>query len=152
MTVKLTPEFCYIAGLVNKGREYERSAIGIFTTLDKMIEKFVETAIKLGMAPNKILIEDYEGIKHAYFFNSKLAKQAREAVERETKIFKYKNEFSGNYLAGMFDSSGKMVKGRVIIKGLSANDQLMLQNLGVHTKGSDIMNVSVFLELIKDYM
>lgn len=151
MAAKLTPDLCYITGLISKGREYERSAIGIVTTMDELVEKFSEIAIKLGVAPNKILIEEDDGVKHIYFFHSKMAKQARETIERETRIFKYRNEYSGNYLAGMFDASGKVVKGTVIIKSLTSSDQLMLQTLGIHTKGSEISNVGSFIELVKDY-
>lgn len=151
MTAKLTPEFCYIAGLISKGRELERSAVGIVTTMDELLERFVETAIKLGVDPRKIMIEENDETTHAYFFHSKLAKEARETIERETRIFKYKNEYSGNYLAGMFDASGKIVGGRLIIKGLNSNDQLMLQTLKVHTKGNEILNIANFIALIKDY-
>lgn len=125
--------------------------VGIDTTIDAMIENFVALALKLGVDTKKIVIEDFDGIKHVYFFNSKLAKEIRELVEKETKVFKYKNEFSSNYLAGMYDSSGKIRNGKVSISRMTRSNELMFQNLGIHTKGSTIMNIKYFFDFIKPH-
>ncbi|MDE1851052.1 MAG: hypothetical protein KGH54_04680, partial [Candidatus Micrarchaeota archaeon] len=76
MPTKLSPEICYIAGMMNKTKQDERSAVGIRTTLDDVIEMFVEVALKLGVDTKKIVIEDVEGVRHVYFYNSKIAKHA----------------------------------------------------------------------------
>lgn len=151
MTTKLSPEFCYLAGIVGKTGQEEKSMVGINTTIDAIIENFVEVALKMGVDSKKIMIEDLDGVKHVYFFHSKIAKQIRELVEKETKVFKYKNEFSSSYLAGMYDASGKTRNGKMGISRMTRSDELMLQNLGIHTKGSSIMNIKYFLDFIKEY-
>jgi len=149
MPTKLTPELCYMAGIVSKTRQAEKSMVGINTTIDDVVENFVEVALKMGIDTKKIMIEDVDGVKHVYFFHSKLAKQIREIVEKQTKIFKYNNEFSASFLAGMFDSSGKISRGKLLLSGMSAADQMVLENLGVHTHMNAIMNIKAFLEIIK---
>ncbi|MGI0141918.1 MAG: hypothetical protein ACREBF_04715 [Candidatus Micrarchaeales archaeon] len=151
MSTRLTPELCYIAGIVSKSRQSEKSMVGINTTIDNVIENFVEISLKLGVDTKKIMIEDVEGVKHVYFYHSKLAKQIREIVEKETRIFKYKNEFSSSYIAGMFDASGKIRNGKLLISGLDKSDQLVLQNLGVHTMGERISNITQFVSLVKGH-
>ena len=150
MPTKLSPEICYIAGLLSKSSQEERSMVGVRTTIDDVVENFVEVALRIGIDTKKIIIEDIEGTKYVYFFHSKIAKQAREIIEKETKIFKFKNEFSSNYIAGIFDASGRIHNGRVSIGGLSQMDHLMLQNLGIHTRGNSILNISDFFSLIKE--
>ncbi|MDE1870437.1 MAG: hypothetical protein KGH71_05675 [Candidatus Micrarchaeota archaeon] len=149
MPTKLTPELCYLAGIVSKTRQGERSMVGINTTIDDVVENFVEVALKLGVDAKKIIIEDVDGVKHVYFFHSKLAKQIREIVEKQTRIFKYKNEFSSSYLAGMFDASGKVSKGKLLLSGMSAADQMVMENLGIHTRQNSITNIQAFLGMIK---
>ena len=151
MRAKLTPEICYIAGMLSKTRQGERSMVGINTTIDGVIENFVSFALKLGVDTKKIMIEDEEGVKHVYFYHSKLARQAREIIEKETRLFKFKNELSSSFIAGMFDASGNVGRERVFIKNLTKHDQLVLQNLGVHTDGYSIRNIKSFFALISAY-
>ncbi|HVA83119.1 MAG TPA: hypothetical protein VNF06_03075 [Candidatus Aquilonibacter sp.] len=151
MPTKLSPEMCYLAGIVSKTRQEEKSMVGVTTTIDAMIENFVELALKLGIDSKKIVIEDMDGMRHVYFFHSKIAKEIREITEKETKIFKYKNSYSSSFLAGMYDASGKVRNGKVSISRLTRADELMLQNLGIHTKGSSIMNIKYFFDFIKEH-
>lgn len=150
MPTKLTPGLCYLAGIVSKTRQGERSMVGINTTIDDVVENFVEVALKMGIDTKKIMIEDVDGVKHVYFFHSKLAKQIREIVEKQTRIFKYNNEFSASFLAGMFDSSGKISRGKLLLSGMSTADQVVLENLGIHTHQNSITNIKAFLDIIKE--
>ncbi|MDE1762127.1 MAG: hypothetical protein KGH59_01950 [Candidatus Micrarchaeota archaeon] len=151
MPTKLSPEICYIAGMMNKTKQDERSAVGIRTTLDDVIEMFVEVALKLGVDTKKIVIEDVEGVRHVYFYNSKIAKHARELIGKETKVFRHRNQFAGSYLAGMFDAGGRKRGGRLSISGMTPSDRLMLDALGIRTRDSTIVNASAFLSLVKGH-
>ncbi|MDE1856191.1 MAG: hypothetical protein KGH49_03080 [Candidatus Micrarchaeota archaeon] len=148
MPTRLSPEICYIAGLAGKTKQGERSMVGINTTIDEMIENFVEVAMKLGVEPKKIIIEDTRGIRHAYFFHSKIAKQIRDILAKETKVFRHKNEFAAMFLAGMFDANGKIRNGSISIGGMSPADRLVIENLGMRTKDSKILDAKKFAEFV----
>ena len=67
---------------------------------DALIERFVKIAVQhlKYRCQNKILIKDLGKRKSAFFYNSKLRKLFDNALERKEKIFKYRNEYSSNYL------------------------------------------------------
>lgn len=150
MKVKLTPELCYLAGLVGKGRE-EGGAVGIKTRNDEITERFVKLALELGIDTKKVLIEEREGLRHVYFYHSKLAKQLREIRDKETVLFKYRNLLAANYVAGIFDANGHFRGNRITLNGLNPKDNLMLQNLGIHTTGRVVLNIKNFISLINEY-
>ncbi|MDE1825917.1 MAG: hypothetical protein KGH61_04345 [Candidatus Micrarchaeota archaeon] len=150
MGIRLTTDICYLAGIMSKTRESERSMVGIYTTVDEFVENFVALALRLGIETRKITIEENEtGVKHLYAHNSKLAKQTREIIEKQNTLFRYRNEFSSSYLAGMFDASGNILGGRPVINGITARDRVMLETLGVHTIGKRIVGSKEFVSLIK---
>ena len=77
--------------------------IGIKTESPSMIEKFIKIAIEeLGVLPNKIMLDE-EGV---HFYNSKLKKLFEKALERRMKTLDTLNDYSGSYVAGLFDCSG----------------------------------------------
>ncbi len=150
MKTKLNPDVCYMAGLMNKHVENENSAIGVRSASDAVIERFVLKAIGLGIKPNKIVVSEEKGAKHVLFYHSKLARMARSIREKETRLFRERNELSANYVAGMFDATGRLSKGVMSMK-MDASDQLMLENLGVHTFNSSITSIGSFITLIKGF-
>lgn len=152
MKTKLTPAICYMAGLQSKGRE-ERSAVGVSTGLEGIEQKFIEIAIKeLKIQPNRIIIEEMGGgMRHVFFYHSRICKQLKDICDSSDKIFRHKNELSKAYVAGMFDAAGHKDARGLYIKKINPKDAVMLQNLEVYTKGNRIMNISSFIELIKDF-
>jgi hypothetical protein len=151
MKAKLTPSICYMAGLLSKSKN-ERNAVGIRTGLEELEKKFIEIAMKeFEIEPNRILIEEVDGKRHIYFFHSRVAKRLNEIIGKEDKVFKVKNTFSSNYLAGMFDAAGGFGKESMYIRDLKPVDEVMLANLGIHTRGGNIMNISSFVSSIKGH-
>jgi hypothetical protein len=152
MKTKLTPNTCYIAGLVSKSYETEKSLVGIRTSVDEIEQRFIEIAVKdFGIEPQRILIQEVGEHRHVFFYHSRVSKQLKDIVSRETHMFKKKDNLSSSYVAGMFDGAGHVTRTTITINPLSPSDVFMLENLGVHTKGNAIMNISSFIALIKGY-
>ncbi len=140
-----------MAGLHNHAKG-ELSRVGITTSVNEIEEKFVEICIKeLQIQPNRIIMEDKDGVRTVYFYHTKMSKMLKRICDSETRIFTRINELSRSYVAGMFDASGHISKGRVFIKGLDARDELMLQQLGIHTSNGTIRNISSFFILIRGF-
>ncbi|MDE1860920.1 MAG: hypothetical protein KGH72_04365 [Candidatus Micrarchaeota archaeon] len=150
MERKLKPKVCYVAGLCSKNTEQERNAVGVRTSVKEIEQRFIEIALtEFGIEPSKILVRDEINHVHVFFYHSRVAKQLKKLVSRETIIFKRRNEFAASYVAGMFDAAGHESNGALSINGVNASDQLMLQNLGVHTLNGRILNARQLVELIK---
>ncbi len=148
---KLTPSICYIAGLVSKSAKKEKNSVGIETTISEIEQRFIEIAIKeLKIEPTKILIDEAQGHRHIYFYHSRVAKQLSAIYTREIHAFKKRDNLSASYVAGMFDCAGRIRSGTVSINQILPSDALMLQNLGIYTRGNDIQNIGDFLSFIKD--
>ncbi len=118
-----------------------------------VIEKFVKLSIdEFGIEANKILISESHGFSEAKFYNSKLKKLMADALERRTRLFKYHNDYSAEYTAGMFDAYGGINQKGLYINGISSSDMLVLENLGIHTmqqgQRSYILNQAAFIDLV----
>lgn len=148
--LKLSPSVSYILGVYGAGAR--KLPIGLHTDNSDMLERFIRISINdLGIEANKILLED----NGASFYNSKLKKLFDKALERRTKTFKYLNDYSGSYLAGLFDCNGGFDRKGMFIRNLDALDALLMENLGIHLKhqGSKayVMNENAFVGLIRKH-
>ncbi len=151
MRTKLTKGICYMAGLQKNARG-EPSKVGVATSINEIEEKFLEISIKeLLIQPNRVIMEERDGVRHVYFYHTKISRMLRQIAEKETKIFLRANELSKSYVAGMFDAAGHISSSRVYIKGLNAKDELMLQQLGVYTRNGSMRNIADFLTLIRGF-
>ncbi len=148
MRIRLNNEICYMAGLVSKNG-LQGSAVGITTSRSDIEKRFIDTAKKLGIEPSRLRLEEGRKSRRIFFYHSKLARLFREIRNREVKIFRSRNDFSSNYIAGIFDANGNVARMR--INGMSNADELMLENLGIHTENKQIMNVKDFVALIKRF-
>ncbi len=149
MNTKLTSNICYIAGLVSKSKQAEKNAVGIRTSIGEIEQRFIKIAItELEIEPSKILIEELEGHRHVYFYHSRVAKRLEEIYSREIHVFKKIDKLSASYVAGMFDGAGRVRSTTMTITPISPNDAFMLENLGVHTRGNEILNIGNFMKLI----
>lgn len=149
--LKLTPPVSYMLGIYSVSRA-GMDPIGVRSRNAAVIEKFAKTAMKeFGIEPNKLIVNE-GGIS---FYNSKLKKLFEKALERRTKTFKYDNDYSGNYVAGLFDAAGGGDARGLYIIGIDAHDALLLDGLGIHTmqrgKKHYIMNEKVFMGLVKKH-
>ncbi len=152
MKKKLTPALCYMAGLQSKGNE-ERSAVGISTGLESVEQKFIEIAVKdLEIEPNRIIIREIGGgMRHVFFYHSRICRQLKEISGKSEKVFKRRNELGAAYVAGMFDAAGHKDSGGLYINKIEPRDAVLLQNLEIYTKGNRIMNMTSFIALIKEF-
>ncbi|MFI5412528.1 MAG: hypothetical protein ACHQX1_01405 [Candidatus Micrarchaeales archaeon] len=151
--LKLNPSVSYVLGLCsyNKGQ-----AIGIVTKSNEVLARFVKTSIdEFEIEPNKILVEEDEGETRAYFYNSKLKKHFQNALDRREKIFQYKNNYSANYFAGIFDMIGGRDAKGLFFRNIEERDGQLLEMLGFHTtkRGSKtyVMNENTFYSFIKEF-
>ncbi len=151
--LKLNPKISYVLGVYayNKGK-----AIGVVTHNDEIITRFVKVALdEFEIEPTKILIEEDDGEKRAYFYHSKLKKLFDKALETRERIFKYRNDYSANYFAGIFDMIGGRDPKGLFLKELEERDGQLLEFLNFHTKknGSKtyIVNENTFASFIKEF-
>lgn len=153
MKLKLTPSICYMAGLFSRNKQKEKGAVGIQTGISELEQKFVEIALnEYGIDPKKIIIEeDDRGNRHVLFYHSRVSKQLKDITAREVHLFKKKDSLSSNYVAGMFDGGGHVTHTTITVSPISSSDAFMLQNLGIHTKGNNILNIGNFISLVKGH-
>ncbi|MGC8649135.1 MAG: hypothetical protein ACP5UN_02870 [Candidatus Micrarchaeia archaeon] len=153
--LKLNPKIAYFLGLF----EYSYSAsldepiIGIMSNKKEIITEFTTIAVnELDIEPNKIMFEHKKDFEKAYFYNSKLKKLMKRELERKLHIFKYKNEYSLNYLRGIYDAAGGIDKNGIYIINLKIDDALVMENLGIHTLQKEskhyIINKNTFMRFI----
>ncbi len=151
MKTKLKPYICYIAGMQSMSSE-AHSAVGIRTSISEIEGRFVELCLKdLGVDPKRIIVEDERVARHIYFYHSGICRRIRKVVDDSNKMFKYRNIFSSSYVAGMFDAAGRMDKKGISIRGLGHKEELVLEQLGIHTKGGFILNPGSFITLVRGF-
>lgn len=151
--LKLNPAVSYMLGLYNYNKS---AAIGLTTDNAEVLQKFVKLVMEqFEILPNKIIIEQEDELMQAYFYNSKLKKLLDAALERKGKIFKYKNDYSANYFAGIFDVIGGKDKMGLYLRGLQTSDYILLENIGIHTSADGnkyhITSGNTFVSFIKKF-
>ena len=150
MKTKLTPELSYIIGLWSRRRSVE--GVGI-TAPPEILQVFVQQALELALtASDKLLID---GDK-AYFYHAKYRKFFQQVEEDKLERYKYMNEYSASYLAGVFDGAGGITENGVIyIEKFTPADEILLLRLGFPIKKASgkmlIGKPKLFLTLIKNY-
>jgi len=161
--IKLTPELAYILGLW-RHRKIDRG-IGIRGN-DRLLSEFTKAVIELGLTqPNKLLTDR----DTVFFYNSAYRKFLQDVEKELVEKFKYKNEYSQAYLAGLFDSYGGFIErrtgeldkaGGLYIANADDNDELVLLRLGFRcrlvrkgrTRMLIILDKEKFIEYIKDWV
>ena len=150
MKIRLTPELSYIIGLW----VHCRTEKGIGVRGDgETVSNFAKSCLDLGVAvPGKILY----GESKIFFYNSAIRKFFDKIYGERTARFKYGNEYSEAYLAGLFDSGGSVEKGRVCMKGLDIFDKNLLDNLRMFPKDAGRFTIigkdKAFLKFISPYV
>ncbi len=151
MKIKLTPTLCYLAGIQSRFKE-ENGAVGIITSIDAIEQHFIEICLKkLKLEPNKLLIESDGNTRHIFFYHSKLNKQLKQISENQTKLFRFPTYEARSYIAGIFDGSGYVKDGHIFIQKVSRGDEVLLENLTVHMKGTRVMSINTFISIINGY-
>ncbi|NYZ77382.1 LAGLIDADG family homing endonuclease [Candidatus Micrarchaeota archaeon] len=129
MKIKLTPELSYFIGLWRKCRTFE--GLGV-KGKKELLEVFSKIAIDLQLTtPEKFIAEE----DRVYFYHTAYRKFFQDIEKEQLERFKYLNEYSAGYLAGIFDGAGSIdEKGIVSISKMNREDELMLLRLGFNTK------------------
>lgn len=147
---KFSPELAYLLGLMTENKSNE--GVGVKGDYE-IIEIFVKTVINLQIIEcEKIIIKNNE----AYFFHHKWERFFKKIESDLEERFKYHNEYSANYFAGIFDAVGTIdSKGEVYFKKLNKINELLLSRLGFRLKRKkekvQILNPLMFLLFIKNY-
>lgn len=150
MKIKLTPELSYLIGLWSK----RRCAEGLGVEGDKEIQGFfAQAALELKLTePGKMLADENK----VYFYHGKYRKFFQEIEAEKLERYKYINEYSANYLAGVFDAAGGITEQGVIYLGrFGSTDEMLLFRLGFPTRKMEgrmvIGRPKAFLTFIRNY-
>jgi len=151
MKIKLTPELTYLIGFWRKRRSPE--GLGIYGE-PQQLGLFTKELLDMHITTTEKLISKEDMI---YFYNTAYKKFFLEIEKEELERFKYLNEYAANYLAGIFDSIGRIdEKGFVFISKINSQDELLFLRLGFITKrvkdGIIFGKPRVFLAFIKNYV
>ncbi|MCD6227729.1 hypothetical protein J7J90_04520 [Candidatus Micrarchaeota archaeon] len=130
MKPKLTPLISYIIGIWKCRKAKE--GIGI-TGNDDIIRAFTMSVINSGITtPDKVQIKKDK----AFFYHSKYRVFFQKILKSRVETFKYENDYSASYFAGMFDSCGGYNKDKktVYIANADTQDEMVLLRLGYKIK------------------
>lgn len=128
MKVKLTPELSYIIGLWKEARV--PSGIGVRGS-GGLLKIFMDSCLKAKVAEaGKVL----GGEDSVYFYHTAYRKFFQKVLDEEEERFKYKNEYSASFLAGLFDAVGGIgADGTVYFSKCSRTDEMVMYRLGFNT-------------------
>jgi hypothetical protein len=133
--LSLNPDVSYMLGIYNCNSR--RDSVCISTSNNEMVERFVKIAVlNLGMKPEYISVVKDGDIIEAKINSPKLKKLLEKALESRDRAFKYKNEYSASYFAGVFDYNGAIDRRGIFLRRGSAYDAVLLERLGFHTATS----------------
>ncbi len=152
--MKLDPNVCYVIGVFSCNSKEDR--IGITSNKGEFIEKFISISVKdLKVPPNKITISEEGRWTKVFYYHSKIRKNFGRVLERRSNIFRWRNDYSSNYIAGIFDCCGGFDKKGIYMKALDLANMQLISNLGFHTqdKGgkSYLSNPRQFIIFIADH-
>ncbi len=101
------------------------------------MEKFIEIAVnELKIKPDKITIQKNDEFI-AYTYNSKITTYFKQMLQKRELIFKYINDYSSNYFAGLFDNKGDIINNHIYFKNIDLNDQMILEKFNIHLKNNN---------------
>ena len=136
MKLKLTPKLAYFIGLW-KGARIPKG-IGIQGDA-QLLEIFTQCALEQKLTPSgKVLrtAPNERGNGTAFFFHSAYRAYFEKVAKDQLEVFKYKNDYAANFLAGLFDSCGLVSDDGKAVVFLSRDelDEIMLLRMGFKAK------------------
>lgn len=132
--LSITPDVSYMLGIYNCNSR--KNSIYVSSSNNELVERFVKIAVlNLGVNLDYVHVVKEEDYIEATINNSKLKKLFDKALETRDRAFKYKNEYSASYFAGMFDCKGAVDRKGLFMSGISAYDAVILERIGFHTTG-----------------
>lgn len=130
MKIKLTPELSYIIGLWKERRTKE--GIGVYGG-EELLSLFAKVILEGGLSEsNKLLTGgEEEGTGSLYFYNTSYRKFFQKVIGEELERYKYRNEYSASFLAGLFDAVGGITaEGKVYLSRCTQKDEMVLYRIG----------------------
>ncbi|MDE1865680.1 MAG: hypothetical protein KGH94_03545 [Candidatus Micrarchaeota archaeon] len=147
----MSPDMSYMLGVSRIGKE--EPSISVASRNGKVVERFMRIAIStLKILPEKIVFEEEDGLNIAMFYNSKAKKLMSKALEEREHLFKYKNDYSGSYFAGLFDARGHGSPKGIMSGVRDMTDIMLLERLGFRvSKSGRVQNANQYLKFIEPY-
>ncbi len=128
MKLRLTPQLAYLIGMWY-GTPY-RKGLGIKGG-QKLQEIFIKHVLSLDIAhPSQILVKE-DG---AYIQQTKYKKFFKEVMKERFIRFRYLNDYSAAFWAGVFDVKGVLENKMIYLKKFNADDEMHLNILGFRTE------------------
>lgn len=167
MKIKLTPQLAYIIGLWKARRTKE--GIGIEGNRG-VCEVFLRECLAVGIAqPDKVKFIEPKGERKnigekrirpqredckVYFYHSAYRAFFDDVIRRELELFRYKNEYSANFIAGIYDGNGGVGKGNGLHYFFGSKaDEMLLLRIGMRVKSEKktivFLNGAEFEEFVK---
>lgn len=150
MKIKLTPELSYLIGMWSKRKAKE----GLGIEAPKEVQEiFAKCALEQGLTTSDKMLSSETKI---YFYHGKWRKFFQEIESEKFDRYKYINEYSASYLAGLFDAVGRISEqGIIYLTKFGNDDELLLLRLGFPTMKKEhalvIGKPKAFLTLIRNY-
>lgn len=150
MKLKLTPELSYLIGIWSKQKCKQGFGINGENELQQI---FAQSCLEQKLTTSdKLLYDD----KRVYFYQGKYKKFFQVVVKEKLERYKYLNDYSASYLAGIFDAVGEISKeGIIYLNKFNKLDDLLFFRLGFPTKKTGdktlITRPKAFLSFIKNY-
>lgn len=150
MKTKLTPKLAYIIGLWHTKRT--KQGIGM-TGNDRLLAVFSQEVISANLTTSDKLLTDKNSV---YFYHSAYRILFQNVIKERTERFKYKNPYSGNYFAGLFDASGGYSPNNktVYIVNADKKDEIIILRLGFRAnliKDRVVIERDKFMNFINRY-
>ena len=147
----MSPDMSYMLGICSFGKD--DPSISVISRSDEVIERFVRIALsEFGVEPQKILVSEEDGLKKVLFYHSTAKRLMKRALDEREHIFKYKNDYSGSYFAGLFDARGHGSPKGVMTGTRDMRDIIVLERLGFRVNRSGkVQNANDYLKFIKPY-
>ncbi|MFA5076962.1 MAG: hypothetical protein WC488_00875 [Candidatus Micrarchaeia archaeon] len=150
MKIKLTPELSYLIGMWSRRRSKE----GLGMEGGKELQQvFAQKVLELGLTASDKLLSDENKV---YFYHGKYRKFFQEIESEKLERYKYINEYSASYLAGLFDAVGGISEsGVVYLERFGGMDEILLMRLGFPNRPKEgklvIGRPKAFLLFIRNY-
>ncbi len=155
--IRLTPNICYMLGVYSCSYKRDQALIEMESEREEFLDRFIKIAIgELAVAPNRLLVrrEDRRRLYIAGFYHSKLKRFMDNSMERRDRIFKYRNEHTANYFAGLFDRAGGCDSNGMYLYRIGNENIILMERFGLHTSNAirtRVRNESAFIMLISKY-
>ncbi len=151
MKIKLTPEMSYVIGLWKLRKISE--GIGISGN-ENLRTAFIKGVLNAKLTtPEKIIIDRMK----VFFYHTAYRKYFQDILKEQEEKFKYHNDYSRAFLAGLYDSKGGISKDKKFLYIVDADkhDEMTLLRLGfkvkLYKKQLNIAEKNNFLAYIGKY-